>query len=76
VCSSDLENFAEGPRLMKELPGSLYRNIKSLTYEKIREAVEGYLTDKEIEAVLKRRELIVAWIEKRIGELGEAQVLY
>jgi hypothetical protein len=70
------ENFTEGPRLMKELPRSLYHNIKSLTFDKIREAVEDYLTDKEIEAVLKRRDLIVAWIEKRIGELGEAQVLY
>jgi len=34
------------------------------------------LTDAEIEAVLLRRELIVAWVEKRIKELGEDKVLY
>ena len=70
------ENYWEGPRLMKELPRSLYQNIKSLTFDKIKDSVEDYLTDKEIEAVLKRKELIVAWIEKRIEEVGEDKVLY
>lgn len=70
------ENYWEGPRLMKELPRSLYQNIKSLTFDKIKDAVEDCLTDKEIEAVLKRKELIVAWIEKRIEEVGEDKVLY
>jgi len=70
------ENYKEGPRLMKELPRSLYQNIKSLTFDKIKDAVEDYLTDKEIEAVLKRKDLIVDWIEKRIEEVGEDKVLY
>lgn len=70
------ENHKEGPKLMKELPRSLYENIKSLTFEKIRNAVGDYLTNKEIDAVLKRRDLIVKWIEKRIAEMGEDKVLY
>jgi len=70
------ENYWEGPRLMKELPRSLYQNIKSLTFDKIKDAVGDYLTNKEIEAVLKRKDLIVDWIEKRIEELGEDKVLY
>jgi hypothetical protein len=70
------ENYWEGPRLMRELPRSLYENMKSLTFEKIKDAVEDYLTDKEIEAVLKRKDLIVGWIEKRIVEVGEDKVLY
>ena len=70
------ENYWEGPRLMKELPRSLYQNIKLLTFEKIKETVEDYLTDKEIEAVLKRKDLVVDWIEKRIGAEGEDKVLY
>ena len=70
------ENYKEGPRLMKELPRPLYENIKSLTFEKIKNAVEDYLTDKEIEAVLKRKDLIVDWMEKRIEEIGEDKVLY
>jgi len=61
---------------MKELPRSLYQNIKLLTFEKIKETVEDYLTDKEIEAVLKRKDLVVDWIEKRIGAEGEDKVLY
>ena len=70
------EKYKEGPRLMKELPRTLYENIKALTAEKIKGAVEDYLTDNEIEAVLMRRDLIVEWVEKRIKELGEDKVLY
>lgn len=70
------EKFNEGPRLMKELPRTLYENIKTLTAEKIKGVVEDYLTDSEIEAVLLRRDLIVTWVEKRIKELGEDKVLY
>jgi hypothetical protein len=70
------ENHKEGPRLMKEIPRFLYENIKALTFENIKNAVEEYLTDKEIEAVLKRRDLIVAWLEARIAEVGEDKVLY
>lgn len=70
------EKYAEGPFLMKELPRTLYENIKALTAEKIKGVVGDYLTDNEIEAVLKRRDLIVSWMEKRIKELGEDKVLY
>lgn len=70
------EKFNEGPRLMKELPRTLYENIKTLTAEKIKGVVGDYLTDTEIEAVLLRRDLIVTWMEKRIKELGEDEVLY
>lgn len=70
------EKYAEGPFLMKELPRTLYENIKALTAEKIKGVVGDYLTDTEIEAVLLRRDLIVAWVEKRIKELGEDKVLY
>ncbi|MCJ7704633.1 MAG: hypothetical protein MUO28_03750 [Desulfobacterales bacterium] len=70
------ERHKKGPGLMKELPRSLYENVKALTLDKIKEAVGDYLTAKEIEAVLMRRDLIVTWIEKRIEELGELNVLY
>lgn len=70
------EKYKEGPRLMNELPRALYENIKALTFESIQEVVGDYLTDKEIEAVLIRKDLIVNWVENRIKELGEDQVLY
>lgn len=70
------ERHKKGPGLMKELPRSLYESVKALTPDKIKEAAGDYLTAKEIEAVLMRRDLIVAWLEKRIEEMGETNVLY
>lgn len=70
------ENFNEGPRLMKELPRRLYENIKMLKFDKVKDTNGEYLTDAEIEALLKRKDLIVSWIENRIAEVGEDKVLY
>ena len=70
------EKFKEGPRLMSSLPRDLYEKMKSLTTEIIRDVVGEYLTDKEIEATLVRRDLIVQWVENRIKQMGEDQVLY
>jgi hypothetical protein len=38
--------------------------------------VGDYLTDEEIAATMARRDLILAWLNKRIESLGEAAVLY
>jgi len=70
------EKYREGPRLMKQLPRPFYEKLKNLNAEVIRSVAGEYLTDKEIEAVLKRRDLIVAWVDKRIEKLGEENVLY
>jgi hypothetical protein len=70
------ENYKGGPKLMKRLPKVIVEKLKSLNFEQIKDAVEEYLTDKEIEAVLARRDLIIEWLDKRIKELGEDKVLY
>jgi len=71
------EKNKEGPTfIMKELPRALYEKIKSLNAEVIKNAVGEYLTDKEIEAVLIRKDLIVKWVENRIKKMGEDKVLY
>jgi len=70
------EKHKEGPKIMKELPRAFFEKLKSMNFELIRDAVEEYLTDKEIEAVLLRRDLILDVINKRINDLGEDQVLY
>lgn len=70
------EKYKEGPFLMKQLPRTLYDNIKALTAVKIREAVGDYLTDEEINAVLTRRDLIIAWVDNYIKKNPEAEVLY
>ncbi len=70
------EKYKEGPRLMKELPRAFYEKIKALNSELISDTVGEYLTDKEIEAVLIRKDLIIKWVDNRIKELGEDKVLY
>lgn len=70
------ENYREGPRLMKQLPREFVEKLKSLNFEVIKSLVGEYLTNKEIEAVLARRDLIIEWLEKRIKKMGEDQVLY
>jgi hypothetical protein len=70
------EGYKGGPKLMKRLPKAFVEKLKSLNFELIREAVGGYLTDKEIETILIRRDLIIDWLDKRIKKLGEDEVLY
>ncbi len=70
------EKYKGGPKLMKKLPKAFVEKLKSLNFKLIREAVGEYLTNKEIEAVLIRRDLIIDWLDKQIKKLGEDEVLY
>ena len=71
------ERYKEGPTfIMKELPRIFVEKLKALNFEVIKEIVGEYLTDKEIKAVLTRRDLIIKWLDKRIKKLGEDEVLY
>jgi len=70
------EKYKEGPRLMKQLPRAFVEKLKSLNFQVIKDVVEDYLTEKEINAVLTRKDLIINWINKRIKKLGEKEVLY
>ena len=71
------EKFKEGPNfIMAELPRTFVEALKALTPETIRQVVGEYLTDEEIAATMARRDLIIAWLDKRIAELGEMKVLY
>jgi len=70
------EKGKENKYLMKELPRAFYEKLKALNQEVISEVVSEYLTDKEIEAVLMRRDLMVQWIEDRIKQFGEDKVIY
>ena len=64
------------PFLFRRLPRWFVEKIKSLTFESIKGAVGGTLTDAEIQAILLRRGLLVKEIEAMIKEQGEAKVLY
>ena len=70
------EKHKESPKIMKELPRAFVEKLKSLNFELIRDIVGEYLTDKEINAVLLRRVLILKIINERIKKLGEDKVLY
>jgi hypothetical protein len=61
---------------MKELPRAFVEKLKTLTFDTIRAAVGEYLSDEEINAVLIRRDLILAEVDRLIKENGEANVLY
>jgi len=62
--------------LFRRLPRWFVEKIGSLTFESIKTAVGTTLTDKEIKAILERRELLLKEIALMIREQGEAAVLY
>jgi hypothetical protein len=72
----DENNRRDKNLIMDELPQTFFEKLKSLDAATIKSAVGGYLTDEEIDFSLKRRDLIVAWIDKHIKEKGKERVLY
>ena len=64
------------PFLFKRLPRSFVNRVKALTFESIRGAVGTTLTDKEIRAILVRRDLLLQELDQMIKDQGEAAVLY
>jgi len=64
------------PFLFRRLPRWFVEKIKTLTFEDIKTAVGTALEDKEIKAVLARRELLLKEIALMIQEQGEAAVIY
>ncbi len=70
------KNGIQGSKPFRRLPRTFIEKIKALDFETIKNAVGPYLTDKEIKAVLKRKELILKEIAEMIKEQGEDKVLY
>lgn len=70
------ENSKSAPKPMRRLPRAFVEKLRSMNSETIKEAVGEYLTDREIECVLIRRDLIIENLSERIDKLGEASVLY
>jgi hypothetical protein len=54
----------------------LLQKLKALDRNSVTEKTKGYLTKDEVEAVMMRRDNIVAYVQKLIAEKGENQVLY
>jgi len=70
------KNGIRGNQPFRQLPNAFVEKIKALDFETIKSAVGPYLEDKEIKAILTRKELLVKEIEEMIKEKGENKVLY
>lgn len=73
--------FRLQPILMHEkdlakMDRALLRRLEALTTDTVKQAVGDWLTNAEIDAMMKRRDLLVAHFKKLIAELGEEKVLY
>jgi hypothetical protein len=62
--------------LMRKLPRSLVDRVSALSESEVREAVGELLSDEEIRAVMARKKLLVAEIQKIIVQFGADDVLY
>jgi len=65
-----------GNKPFRQLPRYFVEKIKALNFDSIKKAVGPYLKDKEIKAILIRRDLLLEEIEEMIKEKGEDKVLY
>jgi hypothetical protein len=64
------------PFLFRRLPRWFVESLRKIDSQSIKEAVGPYLTEKEINGVVKRRALLLAEIDAMVKESGEAKVLY
>ena len=66
----------KGVKLIRQLPREFVAKIRGFDFAKIKSAAGPYLKDKEIRAVLKRKELLLKDIEEMIKESGEDKFYY
>jgi hypothetical protein len=61
---------------LAKIDRSLLAKMESLTRESVKDVTTDYLTNAELDAMMKRRDLLVAHFKKLIVDLGEEKVLY
>ena len=71
-----LKKVGDRSMLFKRLPRAFVEKVKALNYDDIKNAAGLYLEDKEIKAILLRKELLLKEIEEMVKEQGEDKVLY
>jgi hypothetical protein len=70
------EDGSRVPVLIRRIPRALLEKVRGLTAEAVRETVGSTLNDREIEALVCRRQLILDEIAEMIKLNGEGNVLY
>ena len=58
------------------IDSDLFARLRTLTEEELEEAAGAYLSDSEVSAVLKRRDLLIKHFQQLIDDRGAAMVLY
>ena len=61
---------------LAQIDRALLPRLEALTRDGVKQAVDDQLTALEIDALMKRRDVIVAHFKKLIADLGEKAVLY
>ena len=61
---------------LAKMDRALLPRLEALTKDGVKQAVGDWLTSAEIDAMMKRRDLLVAHFKKLIADLGEEKVLY
>jgi len=70
------QNGILGAKLFRQLPRGFVEKVRVLNYDNIKEALGPFLKEKEIKAIVIRKELLLKEIEEMIKEKGENKVLY
>lgn len=63
-------------RDLAKMDRELFPRLKTLMKDSVKTAVRDWLTNSEIDAMMQRRDLLVAHFTRLIAELGEEAVLY
>ncbi|HJU41401.1 MAG TPA: hypothetical protein VJ691_01255 [Vicinamibacterales bacterium] len=64
------------PKDLNRLDRAVFSKLETLERQDVKQAVGDWLTNAEIDAMMKRRALLVAHFKTLIAELGEEKVLY
>ena len=72
----DLPTEDQAPEAMRRLPRAFVEKLKALNIATATEVVGDYLTGKEVQAVLARRDSILKEIARLVEKYGEDDVLY
>lgn len=64
------------PKLMPRVERHLWQSLQTVNEAEMRQKLTPFLRKEEIDSLFKRRQKLVAYVEKMIREKGESNVLY
>ena len=70
------KNGLKEAMIFRRLPRKFVENVKALNFDLIKNAVGIYLTKREINAIMSRKDIFLKEVDEMIKEQGEDSVLY